>query len=598
MSTPDEGRGGRQHYIANGSYGCVMHPHVPCSDGSRTSAGVPLVSKIFGSSHHAKEEYDIHNTMAAKADRHGRFTVRLAQMCPMATDSVPPEELGKCGQDLTNSFQGQSMLTQLVYEDGGIALNECASKGVPLADVVRGLRTVLMGIGRLAAQQLVHLDIKPRNMVYNKDGRVLLIDFGLMTAFGDVYGNRNHSILKTQYEYYPPEFELYSQWIGGAAPQSADLNFGLHMQTFQRLSQRAFEEHTTPATRRNIGRYLNNEECAAQAYTLSNTLTVSGGLNTDYLNQNLGQIYVYSFGISMAELVVSYMRKEALRPDEADLATAIMALARKMMHFVPHKRPTAVTSLKLYDATIKPLLPKRRSTVQATAASRDRHARRAPHNTAKPKPKLGSKSCDIVDCTIVILHSKGIRRVVSIVSGRQITVGGAVFRSVCEQFGTDWLVQYLVAAGVAKNGVKLTMDDAITYLLIFSLVVLLCYTLFYLYNIYYGPSACPVSKTAGEAFAQQGPKRAVMAGSSRCGWTVKQIPEWEALVASKASAGRVEPAPAICFMDQDDACASLASAHGVASYPTLLVLNQDGSLVLKSPGYKDRVALVQLLSGM
>lgn len=136
------------------------------------------------------------------------------------------------------------------------------------------------------------------------------------------------------------------------------------------------------------------------------------------------------------------------------------------------------------------------------------------------------------------------------------------------------------------------MDDIITYLLIFSLVVLLCYTLFYLYNIYYG--SCPAHR-AHENFAEA-PLRAVVVGSTRCGWTIRQKAEWDTFVKTWTRTDRIVPDAQICMVDTADACGSLASKHGVNSYPTLLLLRGDGTLVSKSPGYKDADALSRTLN--
>lgn len=140
------------------------------------------------------------------------------------------------------------------------------------------------------------------------------------------------------------------------------------------------------------------------------------------------------------------------------------------------------------------------------------------------------------------------------------------------------------------------MDDVITYLLIFSLVVLLCYTLFYLYNIYYGTCSASGKAPRAEHFGGEQAKRAVVIGSSRCGWTLKQVPEWQALVTTWTDSDRVKVDPRVCMIDQDTSCKELAERHSVHSYPTLLVLRTDGVLVSKSPGFKDRDALLRYLS--
>lgn len=143
---------------------------------------------------------------------------------------------------------------------------------------------------------------------------------------------------------------------------------------------------------------------------------------------------------------------------------------------------------------------------------------------------------------------------------------------------------------IAAQPATLTADDIITYLLIFCLVVLLCYTLFYLYNVYY---ASPSSK---ENFAEAKTVRII--GMSGCGWTQKQVPEWDKVVKGWTNPS-ITLVPDVCMVDQGSECRELGKEFEVQSYPTLVVLGADGkTLVSKHPGYKSSEALITFIAAL
>ena len=71
----------------------------------------------------------------------------------------------------------------------GATLRQLAAQGLPLSRIVGIARQVAEALAVAHAQQIVHRDIKPDNVMVRPDGYVKLLDFGLARAQPDRYGS-------------------------------------------------------------------------------------------------------------------------------------------------------------------------------------------------------------------------------------------------------------------------------------------------------------------------------------------------------------------------------------------------------------------------
>ena len=70
----------------------------------------------------------------------------------------------------------------------GATLRQLAAQGLPLSRIVGIARQVAEALAVAHAQQIVHRDIKPDNVMVRPDGYVKLLDFGLARAQPNRYG--------------------------------------------------------------------------------------------------------------------------------------------------------------------------------------------------------------------------------------------------------------------------------------------------------------------------------------------------------------------------------------------------------------------------
>ncbi|MCZ2526967.1 bifunctional serine/threonine-protein kinase/glutamate ABC transporter substrate-binding protein [Streptomyces sp. HB2AG] len=115
---------------------------------------------------------------------------------------------------------------------------------LPPLNVARIGLEVLRGLRAVHAAAVLHRDVKPHNILFRRDGRAVLMDFGIATFEGAAQVTRRHETVGTP-QYLAPE--LASPWTDGpreAAP-AADL-WSLGVTLFEAVEGRAPFRGPTP----------------------------------------------------------------------------------------------------------------------------------------------------------------------------------------------------------------------------------------------------------------------------------------------------------------------------------------------------------------
>ena len=103
---------------------------------------------------------------------------------------------------LVNVLHTDKKLT-LVFEyldqDLKKLLDTLGPEGLPLADVKSFLYQLLNGIAKCHQHKVLHRDLKPQNLLINREGILKLADFGLARAFGIPVKNFTHEVVTLWY---------------------------------------------------------------------------------------------------------------------------------------------------------------------------------------------------------------------------------------------------------------------------------------------------------------------------------------------------------------------------------------------------------------
>ncbi|MDO8845214.1 MAG: serine/threonine-protein kinase [Methylicorpusculum sp.] len=100
--------------------------------------------------------------------------------------------------DVINFFQENSTVYMVMTYDYGFSLDKILKDRlitITHAFLVKVFTALLSGIGFIHEQQLLHLDIKPANILIRPENDPLLLDFGAIQSFPNTIKNKNSKIL-------------------------------------------------------------------------------------------------------------------------------------------------------------------------------------------------------------------------------------------------------------------------------------------------------------------------------------------------------------------------------------------------------------------
>jgi serine/threonine protein kinase len=324
-----------------------------------------------------------------------------------------------------------------------------------------------------------HCDIKPANMVYNAStGRVLLIDFGLLRSFSEIFDKKYLFMLKHDYEWYPPEFKIMAaNIIGDDVERWSTSNYMFAIQRISQVLGSSLFLH--PEIGRLLQTFVVRGPGSRQKHTELIRLELSyrdlsiQDLATQYTKYAYG-VDVYALGMTMVDMILRYVAiwpSSMLDDNNIKVAVAILRLAYNMTDLVAEHRLTPSDALGMFDKSVAPLLgtrlPSKRKSdpgklrvPKAHTGTEKRKSRKASvscpegkiHNyeTGKcrkaPQPKLKPRESyeqRIQRAKNVAnqLVQKGVVNVVNPDTGRQIKVGLPKFVDMYIKYGSWWRQQ-------------------------------------------------------------------------------------------------------------------------------------------------------------
>lgn len=219
--------GRKTAFLGEGSFGCLLDPPVPCERGQDTkirarhrgsSRDQHLVGKVFMDREDYEEESRLAR-IAAKIDPTGEKMLTPIQGCRTTAARIekhPGSPRCEAFQDYLDSKKGPQMPQHPMYElkmpYGGQRLDKYlrnhAGEHTP-RDLVARMIPVFEGVVALAEHRYIHQDIKGPNLLLTPEGRVVIIDFGLMVSADHLVDPANLGRLRHTYFPYPPEYKLY-----------------------------------------------------------------------------------------------------------------------------------------------------------------------------------------------------------------------------------------------------------------------------------------------------------------------------------------------------------------------------------------------------
>jgi serine/threonine protein kinase len=203
-------KGGK--YVYHGAYGCTYKPAMKCQgDKDR----IPnAISKIMNKEE-AKEEFQ-KRFFLKPVDPEQQFFLWPKRMCSVRPRDLTVEnDLDSCplvDDEFQKSLKDAALL---IYGDGGSDLFHIKLDFTQYREFFKGMGQLFEGLALLHSKNVVHLDIKPTNIVakQNSNGtfKFYYIDFGFATPIQhyDTAGVPN-----VDYKYWPYEYRFVMKSFG------------------------------------------------------------------------------------------------------------------------------------------------------------------------------------------------------------------------------------------------------------------------------------------------------------------------------------------------------------------------------------------------
>lgn len=354
-------------FKGKGSYGCVIHPAIPCDDTDVKNRN-KHVSKIFYEDEYADDEI-FKSELINNFDKNQQYSIKPLKSCLIDTKNLPLQIHEECNFEdgmTTNSYskfnKNLTFKKQIIYEDAGISLRNIFDvyPQIMYEDMLVYFQNLFEAVVKLNEANLIHLDIKPRNIVFNIDnkGRELrLIDFGLahekriarisLKSRSGSFWER----VKKKYDYYPFDFLLFDVLFDEKIPKNERSYMfltRLTQQTNSQLNSRYSFIHNT------YRKFINEKYNSFFLHRI-NDLSKTSKYYIEFIPD---KIDVFSLGATLVEMFHFAQRMNKFR-DAVWCENIVLPLISRIIHPSLHERLSSTEALKEWKQMLRKMKSKK-----------------------------------------------------------------------------------------------------------------------------------------------------------------------------------------------------------------------------------------------
>lgn len=234
--------------IGEGSYGCVHKPKLKCSNSKKANKldNKKFISKFMFTKEAIQElsEY----TTISRIDNKKKYYLGKPFKCKPKNDKYNLNSIKKCdiyknvnsksnSKSKTKKKYNYDKFSLLIIPDGGLDISKLvdsfsdmniSEKNAILEKFWNNAPTLFHGIQTFEKHGIIHHDVKPQNIVFDKEtGKLKFIDFGLMRKINDVIDSsekNDNFFAEDPFWTYPFEFPY------------------LNYESFEKIAQLSIEE--------------------------------------------------------------------------------------------------------------------------------------------------------------------------------------------------------------------------------------------------------------------------------------------------------------------------------------------------------------------
>jgi serine/threonine protein kinase len=328
-------------FIGEGSYGCVFKPLIKCQNLNfkelkeiKKEKG-QVIGKILETKNLMVIEY---NSMMKirQLDPKYNFTVKMFNTCFVLKKDLLKGDIHKYCKYSQNKKM-QNIYYQIIYKYGGEDLTNFNVNEIKFGDFFISCKNILKGLITLEKNDIIHLDIAPRNLLYDKSTKKMkLIDFGLAKNTVELLFE-DDCLFDFKTDYYPPEFKLYQGFKNFGTQFSEEIYL---ITLIKNYNLDIFEDIL------NIDIIQESKEI----YKIYYNILKKEGMNgvSEFFSTTFNKIDIYSFGYVLLKLIKEYNISNKIN----DINFKIIKLISKMVNFNPLKRIDSNTAYNEYKKLI------------------------------------------------------------------------------------------------------------------------------------------------------------------------------------------------------------------------------------------------------
>ena len=178
--------------INKGSYGCIYKPGLKCNS-EQKEMKENIITKVQMINKFSIKEMEISKKIVESYKDYSEHFSPILESCEEVEIKEIEDELKKCTVIEKNQ---KFILNKMKYEGDkilGVTLFENVSKEVALRQYFYSLIMVLESIEKLNDIDIIHLDLKSNNIIYNNNKeRPIIIDFGLSCELEKLKNNKDY----------------------------------------------------------------------------------------------------------------------------------------------------------------------------------------------------------------------------------------------------------------------------------------------------------------------------------------------------------------------------------------------------------------------
>ena len=192
--------------LSKGGHGCVLRRAASCGETDELMSE-EYIGKLIPKNDTAKREQKVMQWLQ-EIDLPSSCYVPIEDSCEIPQTALDKSQKDDCASIPSFRFPEDSQYKQLIYKNRGVDLfsDEIWRDPDIFPKLLAACQMLLAGLALVHVNGRAHCDIKPQNVLWHADDKILrLIDFGMMTTFKSQKFEKIEQEKDWEYHVFPPE---------------------------------------------------------------------------------------------------------------------------------------------------------------------------------------------------------------------------------------------------------------------------------------------------------------------------------------------------------------------------------------------------------